>query len=113
GNVHMHDLDGDGWNDVLICDMDIDVVDCSKRLHIFHNLGGAPGSDVSLREEAELASGNQGPGWKGVVGMDAPDQKGTYDVALGDFDNDGDEDMLVARCTGSFFWENQENPSAL
>jgi hypothetical protein len=111
GNTHITDLNGDGWNDILICDVDIDVVDCSKRLHIFHNTGSVPGADLTMKEEAELGSGGTGPGWKGVVGMKAGDLTGAYDVAIADFDRDGDTDMLVGRCSGSFFWENQAAPA--
>lgn len=111
GNTRITDLDGDAWKDVLIASHDIDIVSCSGRLHIYRNLGGVPGADVTLEEEAEFNNGNMGTGWKGVVGMQVMDLNGTYDVAPGDFDNDGDTDLLVARCTGSFFWENGTNPA--
>src|SRR6185295_3735940 len=59
------DLDNDGWKDVLISDVDVDIDGCGRRLHIYHNLANPP--NVSLREEAQLASGSSG--WKGAVGL--------------------------------------------
>lgn len=105
--VLLHDLNHDGWNDVFICDFDIDLFSCTRRLHVYHNLGGVPGGDVDLVEEAELNSGDKGPGWKGVVGMSADQMAGTMDLAFGDYDHDGDDDVLQSNCAGVFYWENQ------
>jgi hypothetical protein len=44
GQILIHDLDRDGWNDVLIADQDIDILQGSRRLHVYHNLGGSPGA---------------------------------------------------------------------
>ena len=105
--VRIADLDNDDYADVLICDGDIEFAGCTRRLHIYHNLGTTPGENVDLREEAELASGDKGAGWKGVVGMTVPDMRGTFDVGTVDADRDGDLDMLVARCDGTLYWENR------
>src|SRR5206468_3697468 len=43
------DLNNDGFNDVLIADVDVDAPGCSGRTHIYHNLGNVP--NVTLREE--------------------------------------------------------------
>ncbi len=110
GNCLIEDLDLDGWNDVLIADVDVDAAFCTSRTHIYHNLGGAVGAEITLKEEAEQASGNQGAGWKGVVGILANQLTGTYDIALADFDRDGDTDMLLGRCAGTFYWENLTDP---
>ena len=108
-NVYLRDLDDNGWNDVLITDVDGDVPSCTqRRLHTYHNLGSVPGDmNLVLREEVELASGYMGAGWKGVVGMSAADAKGCYDVGFGDFDRDGDTDLLVGTCSGTQYFRNE------
>ena len=107
-NVYIRDLDDNGWDDVLVTDVDGDVPGCKRRLHIYHNVGSVPGDmDLVLQEEVELASGNQGPGWKGVVGIEAADEKGCYDVGFGDFDRDADVDLLVATCNGTQYFRNE------
>ena len=100
------DLDGDGWNDVLICDVDVDIGGYARRMHIYHNLTTTPGQvTLQLREEKQQVGSN---GWHGVPGMNASDLKGTHDVAVLDIDMDGDQDMLIARQAGTFVWKNDE-----
>ena len=105
--VRIHDLDGDGRQDVFVCDSDIEFQGCSRRMHVYHNTVGSNPHDLILVEEAELASGNLGPGWKGVVGLLASDLRGTSDVGLGDYDRDGDVDMLLENCAGIELWDNR------
>ncbi len=96
------DLDGDNWNDVLICDVDVDIPSCSRRLHIYHNRGGTVGGFVTLHEES-------GGGDRGFTGMSTSDMTGTHDVAVFDLDNDGDNDILIGRCSGTDLWINDTN----
>jgi hypothetical protein len=96
------DLDDDGWNDILICDVDVDIGGCGRRAHIYHNRGGVVGGNPVLREEA----GSGGGGWRGVVGITAGDLVGSHDVAVFDLDNDGDNDMVLGRCNGTDIWLN-------
>jgi hypothetical protein len=107
-NVYLRDLDGNGWNDVLITDVDAELLGCTRRLHIYHNLGSVPGDmNLVLQEESELATGGTGAGWKGVVGMSAADAKGSYGLAFGDFDRDGDLDFLLGTCNGTKVFRNE------
>jgi len=106
-HVYIRDLDADGWNDVLVTDVDGDLPGCNRRLHIYQNLGTTPADfSLVLKEESEFANGSTGAGWKGVVGMTAADAKGSYDVGFGDFDRDGDLDLLLATCSGTNYWRN-------
>ncbi|HEX5012222.1 MAG TPA: VCBS repeat-containing protein [Planctomycetota bacterium] len=110
-NVHLRDLDGNGWNDVLITDVDGDLVGCSRRMHIYHNTGSVPGDmNIVLKEESQQASGGTGAGWHGAVGFSAADLKGSYDMGFGDFDKDGDLDFVFATCSGTNYWQNETNP---
>jgi hypothetical protein len=105
---HIVDLNNDGWKDVIISDFDHDLTGCGRRCHIYHNLAGTAGStNIVLKEEAGSS------GWRGVVGMNASDLQGTFDEAVFDIDNDGDMDIVIGRCSGTFVWINQESNCTL
>ncbi|HEX5010532.1 MAG TPA: VCBS repeat-containing protein [Planctomycetota bacterium] len=107
-NIALRDLDGDGWNDVLVSDVEADLPACNQRLHVYHNLGTVPGDmNLVVKEESELMTGSFGAGWKGAYGLTAEDQKGTYDFACADFDQDGDLDLLLGRCSGTSCFANE------
>ncbi len=98
-NNLMADLDMDGWNDILICDVDVDIPSCGRRLHIYHNRGGAVGGTVSMHEES-------GSGFTGIRGLTSSQMSGTHDVAVFDIDRDGDNDLVIGRCNGTDLWIN-------
>lgn len=89
GDSVIADLDNDGWQDVIITDVDIDISGCDRQMHIYHNLGNAP--NVTLLQE------NDGALWR-------PD--GTHDVAVFDIDGDGWLDMVIGTCTTTQVWMN-------
>jgi hypothetical protein len=96
------DLNDDGWDEVLIADMDPEIPGTNRRLQIYHNLRGTPGSiDVRLQEERQSALDTD---WIGVKGMDADDLRATHDVAVFDVDGDGLLDMVVSQLAGTFVW---------
>lgn len=103
GNTLIVDLNNDNWNDIVFSDVDVDVVGCSRRAHIYHNPGGTVGSEITLREEVQQAGSG---GWKGVKGLLIGDLTGTFDVAVFDINNDGWKDMVFGRCNGTFVWMN-------
>jgi hypothetical protein len=101
-NSLVADLDLDGWDDVLIADVDPEIPGYTRRLHIYHNRGGTVGgTDIVLREERQSTSNTD---WIGVVGMETADLKGTHDVAVFDVDNDGLQDIIVSQLEGTFVW---------
>ena len=97
GNSLITDLDGDGWKDVLITDVDVDVGGCSRRMHVYHNPGGSPGQEIALLEERQ----SSGSGWVGAVGLQSNQLEGSHDVAVFDIDNNGSQDMVLGRCAGT------------
>ena len=108
GENHIADLDGDGWADAIISDVDHDILGCSRHARIYHNPGGVPGStSIQLVEEAGTS------GWRGAEGIFPADVAGTYDEAVFDLDNDGDMDIVFARCAGTSVFVNQESACSL
>lgn len=103
-NSLVADIDCDGWNEVLICDVDVELSGYNRRLHIYHNRQGTVGgTDVVLQEERQNGTST---GWIGVVGMTTTDLQGTHDVAVLDIDDDGQNDLLVSRKDGTDVWRN-------
>ena len=98
------DVDSDGWNDVLIADVDVDVPGCGKRLHIYRNLGGTPGLVPVIEEQT---SGSNCANFFGnpptciVAGIPANKLMGTHDMAVFDINGDGWKDLVVGRCSGT------------
>ena len=110
GNTLVADLDMAGWNDVLITDIDVDVGGCSRRMHIYKNLGGEPGSDVVLQEQVQGTNcqsflGN--PPECIVASIPSNQLEGVHDVAVFDVNGDTWNDMVVGRCSGTEVWINQ------
>ncbi|MBL9078514.1 MAG: VCBS repeat-containing protein [Planctomycetes bacterium] len=98
GNNLIVDLNNDGWNDAIICDVDVDISGCGRRAHIYRNLGNAP--NVTLQEE--LIGGAGGTCCNIPVSM----LVGSFDAAVFDINGDGWNDMVLGRCTGTQVWIN-------
>ena len=103
------DLDEDGWNDVVMCDIsDGTPTGYIRRIHVYHNPGGAVGAEIILREERQHSGSGA---WLGAVGLHDGDLGAGHDVAAFDVDGDGDKDLILGRKDGTFAWANQLDPS--
>ena len=93
-SIQIADLDDDGWNDVLIADVDTDLPpfcpSSGRRMHIYRNTTNTS----SLLDE----DGTVLPLWA----LDS-----TYDAAPIDLDNDGALDLVIGACYGFSVWMNQ------
>jgi hypothetical protein len=96
GNNLIADLNNDGFNDAIICDVDVDISGCGRRAHIFRNLGNVP--NVTMQEE--LIAG-------AVCGIPTSMLVGSFDAAVFDINGDGWNDMVLGRCNGTQVWINQ------
>jgi len=78
-------------------------------MHIYRNLGGAPGGNVTLQEQTSgsgCATSDGNPATCLVAGIPANMLEGVHDVAVFDIDGDGYKDMVIGRCSGTQVWMN-------
>jgi hypothetical protein len=109
-NSVIADLNNDGWNDVLIADVDVDIEGCSRRMHIYRNLGGAVGGNVTLQEQTQgtgCATSQGNPASCLVASIPSNMLEGVHDVAVFDINGDDWLDMVIGRCTGTQVWMSQ------
>lgn len=90
GDSVIADFDLDGRPDVVISDVDFDVPGCTRRAHIYRNLGDANG--VVLKEEGTPQF---------IAGINVNSLKGTHDAAAFDVDGDGLTDLILGQCQGT------------
>ncbi|MFN0060158.1 MAG: FG-GAP-like repeat-containing protein [Planctomycetota bacterium] len=90
GNSYIADLNNDGFKDVVVTDVDIDISGCGRRMHLFRNLGNVP--NVTLQEQG---------------GAQLWTPTGVHDTAIFDINADGWLDMVIGRCSGTQVWINQ------
>jgi hypothetical protein len=109
GNNIIADLDKDGWRDVIVTDNDVDVGGCTRRAHIYRNLTGQPGGNVTLQEQTTgtgCANFNGNPATCLVTTIPSDKLEGTHDVAVFDINGDTYPDLVVGRCSGTEIYMN-------
>ncbi len=91
---------------MLIADVDVDTPGCDRRMHIYRNLGGMPGGEVVLQEQT-TGERCPSPGCL-IAGIPRDQLTGVHDVAVFDIDQDGWNDLVVGRCSGTQIYMGQE-----
>ena len=95
-NSIIADLNNDGWNDVIIADVDVDISGCTRVTDILRNNGNPP--NVTFTAETS--------------GIPSSMLQGVHDFAVIDLNGDCWLDLVIGRCTGTQVWINQEPISA-
>lgn len=91
GNIVIDDLNKDGFNDVVIADVDVDCCGCPRNMHIWRNQGDLP--NVTFVED--------------TGGIPISARTGTHDVAVFDINGDSWLDMVIGTCSGTSVYINQ------
>jgi hypothetical protein len=84
------DLNNDGFNDVIIADVDVDIPGCSRVTDILRNNGNLPNVGFSYNP----------------ANITENFLNGVHDVAVFDINGDGWNDLVIGRCEGTQVWIN-------
>ncbi len=95
GNNFIADLNRDGFNDVLIANVDVDLPSCNNPSHIYANRGLQPDGFLITMQDF------------GTVGIDPLHLRGVHDFAVFDIDGDTWPDLVIGNCLGTRVYINQ------
>lgn len=96
GNATVVDMDNDGFKDIVMGDIDVDVPGCDRHATVLRN---TPTAGILLSDP-----------WPTVQPWHT---NGTHDIAVLDLNGDGLQDMIYAKCTGYAAWIQQAPPMLL
>ena len=91
GNSVIADLNDDGWQEVIITDVDFIIPGCIRTTSIYRSFGGNPPSFIEID-----------------VGIPEAALQGWHDVAVFDINGDGWLDIVAGRCSGTQVWIQQQ-----
>jgi hypothetical protein len=103
GNATIVDMDGDGFRDLVMGDIDVDVPGCDRHATILRNTPGGP----------DLLVDPWGAALPCGAGCKPWHTSGTHDIAPIDVNGDGLLDMVYAKCVGYACWIRQPPPMTL
>ena len=90
GNVHAADVDGDGFLDMAVCDVDVDIPGCDRRFALLRHNG------------TTFTDPNNG------INPIPWNEQGSHDMCWIDINRDGQLDMFVATCDDYHMYVNDE-----
>lgn len=117
GGVALFDFDRDGRLDVFFnngCRLPLSLGDRETRCEFFRNVTGAEGDLAAATSGAEPTEGSAVPGFKfeRVTDQSTLVQYGyTFGCAVGDFNDDGFDDLYITAIGGSALWANNGDGS--
>ena len=94
GNNVPADFDGDGFIDMVVSDVDVDIPGCDRIFTLLRNNNGQFMSDPN--------NGN----------LQEWNQSGTHDTVVIDINDDGNPDLFMATCERYFMYVNTADPVA-
>jgi hypothetical protein len=89
-NSYVVDLDGTGWKDLLIADVDVDLAGCDRVSDILKSNENPP-NVTFVSDTGNIASGML---------------NGVHDFAIFDINGDTLLDLVIGRCSGTQVWIN-------